>query len=106
MVRVDRILAETVVNEATLYLINDPDNKGAKDLDIAIAELENGDIDRDNDKFDKAITHYCKAWKHAQKIFDNCKNNESDADSESDLDNDSDEDSDSGKNNNNDKGKK
>jgi len=67
LVKVDRILAETLLIEADGMVAEDPDrqDKADKEITKAYLELTKGDADRDAGKFDKAISHYKKAWKHA-----------------------------------------
>ena len=65
--RVDRILAETLIIEAEGTPVVDPKNQDKVDKELVKAneELAKGDTDRDAGKFDKAIQHYRKAWEHS-----------------------------------------
>ncbi|MCI5192074.1 MAG: hypothetical protein D3915_02945 [Candidatus Electrothrix sp. AU1_5] len=66
MVRVDRILAEIVIAEAEEAEV--PDRK-LRHFNKRVAkvkeEMKKGDVSRDAGRFDKAITRYRNAWKHA-----------------------------------------
>ena len=66
MVRVDRILAEIVIAEAEEAEV--PDRK-LRHFNKRVArvkeEMKKGDLSRDAGRFDKAITRYRNAWKHA-----------------------------------------
>jgi len=67
LVKADRILAETKLEEAGLLTPLDPAKQEKFEKEIAKAddELAKGDADRDSGKFDKTISHYKKAWEHA-----------------------------------------
>jgi PKD repeat protein len=67
LVKSDRILAQTLLNELDGAVAVDPSrqDKVDKELDKVRAELAKGDVDRDAGKPDKAIQHYRKAWEHA-----------------------------------------
>jgi tetratricopeptide (TPR) repeat protein len=65
LVRVDRILAETLIIETEEAGGTGNQKKFDRQIAQAYKELEKGDVERDAGKFNKAINHYKKAWKHA-----------------------------------------
>ncbi len=67
LVKVDRLLAETLVTEADGMVAANPYRQKKVDGEVTRAkrELVKGDSDRDKGRYDKAIGHYKKAWKHA-----------------------------------------
>ena len=62
LVGIDRQLASDVIDQ----IPDDVTGKSKKEKDKAVAELAKGDDKAGEGKFDKAIDHYKKAWKHAQ----------------------------------------
>ena len=62
LVRADRLLAQVALDEAAASGVNPA--KLAEDLE----ELAKGDRDRDEEKFDRAIDHYRKAWGRSIKL--------------------------------------
>ncbi|WP_299292841.1 hypothetical protein, partial [Nitrosopumilus sp.] len=77
IVRIDRNFAQTAIDVASESV---DDRKSQKALDKALKELENGDQDVADGKFDKGINHYEKAWKHAQKSLMSDKSHDDDDD--------------------------
>jgi tetratricopeptide (TPR) repeat protein len=67
LVRADKILATTIVNDADALELDD--KKFNHEIDKAWNELGKGNNDFEAGKFDKAIHHYQKAWHHAQKAL-------------------------------------
>lgn len=65
LVRVDRILAETLILDAAVTPVEGDQDKVDKEISKAYEEFDKGDDDEGADKFDKAIKHYKKAWEHA-----------------------------------------
>lgn len=65
--RADRILAATLLDEASSAAVVDPERQEKVDKELAKAqeELDKGDAERGGGKFGKAIDHYEKAWEHA-----------------------------------------
>jgi hypothetical protein len=74
LVRADRILAVTLINELSDAVAVDDKKQKHVDKELAKAqdELAKGNKERDADKPkpDKAIDHYKKAWEHATKAAD------------------------------------
>ncbi|MFC1991173.1 hypothetical protein ACFLVC_00320 [Chloroflexota bacterium] len=67
LVRVDRILAETLIVEVSGLVAVDPANQDKVDGEVvkALDELAKSDADWAAGSPDKAIQHYRKAWEHA-----------------------------------------
>jgi hypothetical protein len=65
LVRVDRILAETLILDAAVTPVVGDQDKVDKEIAAAYEEFDKGDADEGAGKFDKAIKHYKKAWEHA-----------------------------------------
>jgi len=71
LVKADKILAETVLNDAISTNVTDPKNQDKVDKEIAKAEeeLTKAAEEVSKGKPDKAIDHYKKAWEHAQQAI-------------------------------------
>jgi hypothetical protein len=64
LVTVDKLLAETALNEAKEY--EGTDKKVDKEIEKSEKELKKATKELEKGKPDKAIDHYKKAWEHAQ----------------------------------------
>ncbi len=67
LVRADRTLAETMLEEVDGIIAVDPKRQDQVDAEVerAKAEFEVGDTEREVGNYEKAIQHYRKAWEHA-----------------------------------------
>ena len=82
LVGIDRQLASDVIDQ----IPDDVTGKQKKERDKAVAELAKGDDKAGEGKFDKAIDHYKKAWKHAQKALKHDVDDDDDDDDEEEDD--------------------